>query len=160
MTRGKTAKQLCPVVRVARLELAASWSQTRRPTNWATPGYEVKENFAKWSNMWSRKFYHGFAQLSTGVIKGICEVKGEYATFREVEPFWCSSSQTRRPTNWATPGYTLLTHRKQARFLLRCPISSSLPKQHRQLSTAATHSAPFIRHRRRSPRSPTALHLD
>ena len=27
------------VVRVARLELAASWSQTRRPTNWATPGY-------------------------------------------------------------------------------------------------------------------------
>ena len=27
------------LVRVARLELAASWSQTRRPTNWATPGY-------------------------------------------------------------------------------------------------------------------------
>ncbi len=26
------------MVRVARLELAASWSQTRRPTNWATPG--------------------------------------------------------------------------------------------------------------------------
>ena len=26
------------LVRVARLELAASWSQTRRPTNWATPG--------------------------------------------------------------------------------------------------------------------------
>ena len=27
------------MVRVARLELAASWSQTRRPTNWATPGF-------------------------------------------------------------------------------------------------------------------------
>ena len=27
-------------------------------------------------------------------------------------------------------------------------------------STAATRSAPFIRHWRRSPRSPTALHLD
>ena len=28
---------------MARLELAASWSQTRRPTNWATPGYSVKD---------------------------------------------------------------------------------------------------------------------
>ena len=29
------------LVRVARLELAASWSQTRRPTNWATPGFDI-----------------------------------------------------------------------------------------------------------------------
>ena len=41
-TRGKNKREakaslLC-LVRVARLELAASWSQTRRPTNWATPG--------------------------------------------------------------------------------------------------------------------------
>ena len=92
------------LVRVARLELAASWSQTRRPTNWATPGYSVKRNCSLWSNMWSRKFYHIFTQLSTEVIKGNCEDKREYATFREVEPIWCSSSQTRRPTNWATPG--------------------------------------------------------
>ena len=35
-----------------------------------------------------------------------------------------------------------------------------LTKQARVLPTAATRSAPFIRHRRRSPRSPTALHLD
>ena len=28
---------------MARLELAASWSQTRRPTNWATPGYKIEE---------------------------------------------------------------------------------------------------------------------
>jgi len=54
--------------------------------------------------MWSRKFYHSFAQLSMEAIRGNCEVKGEYPTFREVEPVWCSSSQTRRPTNWATPG--------------------------------------------------------
>ena len=54
MTRGKTAKQLCPLVRVARLELAASWSQTRRPTNWATPGYEIEGIFPKWSNMWPK----------------------------------------------------------------------------------------------------------
>ena len=58
------------MVRVARLELAASWSQTRRPTNWATPGYEIKRNCSLWSNMWSRKFHHRFTQLSTGVIVG------------------------------------------------------------------------------------------
>ena len=39
---------------MARLELAASWSQTRRPTNWATPGYEVEGIFPKWSNLWSK----------------------------------------------------------------------------------------------------------
>ena len=92
------------MVRVARLELAASWSQTRRPTNWATPGYEVKEKFAKWSNMWSRKFYHSFTQLSTEVIGGNCEVTGEYPTFGAIEPIWCSCSQSRRATNCATPG--------------------------------------------------------
>ena len=91
---------------MARLELAASWSQTRRPTNWATPGYEVKEKFAKWSNMWSRKFYHSFAQLSTEVIGGNYGVTGECTTFGAVEPNWCSSSQSRRATNCATPGYT------------------------------------------------------
>ena len=33
------------MVRVGRLELPASWSQTKRPTNWATPGYmPVKYN--------------------------------------------------------------------------------------------------------------------
>ena len=79
-------------------------SQTRRPTNWATPGYEVKENCSLWSNMWSREFYHSFEELSTEVIRGICEAKGEYPTFGAIEPIWCSSSQTRRPTNWATPG--------------------------------------------------------
>ena len=39
---------------MARLELAASWSQTRRPTNWATPGYEIEGILPKWSNMWSK----------------------------------------------------------------------------------------------------------
>ena len=81
-----------------------SSSQTRRPTNWATPGYLIRKKCSLWSNMWSKKLYHSFAGLSTEVIRGICEDKGEYATFGAVEPFWCSSSQTRRPTNWATPG--------------------------------------------------------
>ena len=90
-----------------------SSSQTRRPTNWATPGYEVKEKLAKWSNMWSRKLYHSFVQLSTEVIRGNCEDKGEHATFGAVEPFWCSSSQTRRPTNWATPGSSFMRSIRQ-----------------------------------------------
>ena len=55
--------------------------------------------------MWSRKFYHIFDELSTEVIRGICEDKGECATFGAVEPFWCFSFQIKRPTNWATPGF-------------------------------------------------------
>ena len=42
------------LVRVGRFELPASWTQIKRPTNWATPGYEIREFFAKWSNMWSK----------------------------------------------------------------------------------------------------------
>ena len=30
-----------------------SSTQTRRPTNWATPGYEIERAFQKWSNKWS-----------------------------------------------------------------------------------------------------------
>ena len=40
-------------------------------------------------------------------------------------------------------------------FLLRCPIKSSGLRWSSILSTAATRSAPFIRHRRRSHRSPS-----
>ena len=42
------------MVRVGRLELPASCSQSKRATNCATPGYEV---FQLWSNMWSRSFF-------------------------------------------------------------------------------------------------------
>ena len=38
---------------------------------------------------------------------------------------------------------------------LRCPISSSAFRSHRQLSTAAHRSGRFFRHRRRSHRSPS-----
>ena len=80
-----------------------SSTQTRRPTNWATPGYLNRKKCSLWSNMWSRKFYHSFAQLSTEVIGDNCEDKREYPTFGAVEPLWCSSTQTR----WATPGNIL-----------------------------------------------------
>ena len=65
--------------------------------------------------MWSRKFYHIFDELSTEVIRGNCEDKREYATFREVEPIECSSSQTRRPTNWATPGNMIVVFENMPR---------------------------------------------
>ena len=55
------------LVRVGRFELPASWTQIKRPTNWATPGYEIREFFAKWSNMWSKVI----------LDRGFWKVKGE-----------------------------------------------------------------------------------
>jgi hypothetical protein len=55
--------------------------------------------------MWSRKISRRFDEFFARIIKGNCKEIGEYATFQSVEPNECSSSQTRRPTNWATPGY-------------------------------------------------------
>ena len=42
------------VVRVGRLELPASCSQSKRATNCATPGYEISQ---LWSNMWSTPIF-------------------------------------------------------------------------------------------------------
>ena len=50
-----------------------------------------------WSNMWSREFYHIFKELSRAVIGGNWGETGECATFREVEPFECSSLQNMPP---------------------------------------------------------------
>ena len=118
---------------MARLELAASWSQTRRPTNWATPGYKIKRKCSLWSNMWSRKFYHSFAQLSTEVIAGFHRVTREYATFREVEPFWCSSSQSKRSP---CCGARYLPRRRRA-------IVSYRPQPLAQVAESAAGGAPF-----------------
>ena len=78
--------------------------------------------------MWSRKICHIFAQLSVEVIRGNCGETGEYATFPALEPFECSSTQTRRPTNWATPGYgwyyTRRHRKKQSQFAAQWGISS------------------------------------
>ena len=45
---------LTKLVRVGRLELPASCSQSKRATNCATPGYEI---FQLWSNMWSTPIF-------------------------------------------------------------------------------------------------------
>lgn len=47
------------MVRVARFELAASWSQTKRPTSWATPGYSVDVFRKVVKNVVKRWFWPG-----------------------------------------------------------------------------------------------------
>ena len=99
-------KEACATFR----EVEPVWcssSQTRRPTNWATPGYLIMKKCSLWSNMWSGKFYHILRKHSRAVIGGNWGETGECTTFREVEPVWCSSTQSRRATNCATPGYSV-----------------------------------------------------
>ena len=70
------------MVRVARLELAASWSQTRRPTNWATPGYSV-EDFAVVVKYVVKKILPHFQETfksgdwgKLGRNRGVCNISG------------------------------------------------------------------------------------
>ena len=93
------------MVRVGRLELPASCSQSKRATNCATPGYEV---FQLWSNMWSRSF---FDQLQArGKVLSTQTPQG-FAGFPRVETrTWASRSQTTRATNCANPGYSIFLH--------------------------------------------------
>ena len=113
---------------MARLELAASWSQTRRPTNWATPGYEVEF----------------FAVVVKYVVKGILPHFQE--TFKSGD--WgklgrnrgvhnISGSRTglvfQLPNNWwnffltlSTPFWHLL-FRKRYSLELSSPLSSCTP---------------------------------
>ena len=93
------------LVRVGRLELPASCSQSKRATNCATPGYEV---FQLWSNMWSRSF---FDQLQArGKVLSTQTPQG-FAGFPWVETRTrASRSQIKRATNCAIPGYLILNH--------------------------------------------------
>ena len=112
--------------------------------------------------MWSRKFYHIFGKHSTAVFAGFYGVTGEYATFGAVEPIWCSSTQIKRPTNWATPGYLFMksywfVHSRRPSC---CGTRNFLLANAHKISTAATHSPRCICHRQRSARSPTGPHPD
>ena len=91
------------MVRVGRLELPASCSQSRRATNCATPGYEV---FQLWSNMWSRSFFDQL-QASGKVLPGLLS-QGFPEFLRAVARTRASRSQSRRATNCATPGYEVV----------------------------------------------------
>ena len=73
-----------------------------------------------------------------------------------------SCSQSRRPTNWATPGYDLVSIKigDQAGALSCCGARQSLRPSKRTcaMPTAATRSPRCICHRQRSARSPTGRH--
>ena len=90
--------------------------------------------------MWSRKFYYIFDELSTEVIREICEDKRKMQHLEQSNRF-CVPAPKAGTLPVAVP-----------------EISCSLFA--REISTAATRSAPFIRHWRRSPRSPTGPHPD
>ena len=51
------------MVRVTGFEPAASWSQTKRATSCATPGYEVLLFDPLWSDMWSKEIRHILLKL-------------------------------------------------------------------------------------------------
>ena len=90
------------LVRVGRLELPASCSQSKRATNCATPGYEI---FQLWSNMWSTPIFDQLPArgkvLSDQVSQGFPGFPRTSARTR------ASRSQSKRATNCATPGYDM-----------------------------------------------------
>ena len=93
------------MVRVGRLELPASCSQSKRATNCATPGYEI---FQLWSNMWSTPIFDQLPArrkvLSAQVSQGFPGFLGVETRTR------ASRSQITCATNCATPGYSVFLH--------------------------------------------------
>ena len=88
------------LVRVGRLELPASCSQSKRATNCATPGYEI---FQLWSNMGSMPV---FDQLpARGKTPSALASQSFPGFWRSAARTPASRSQSRRATNCATPGY-------------------------------------------------------
>ena len=86
------------LVRVGRLELPASCSQSKRATNCATPGYEI---FQLWSNMWSTPI---FDQLPARVKVLSAQLSQGFLGFpRATARTWAARSQIKRDTTFATP---------------------------------------------------------
>ena len=107
------------LVRVGRLELPASCSQSKRATNCATPGYGI---FQLWSNMGSTPVLDQFpARDKTPSALASQSFPGFLGNAARTP---ASRSQSRRATNCATPRYEVvgLPGRilpKQARYQLR-----------------------------------------
>ena len=90
------------MVRVGRLELPASCSQSKRATNCATPGYEV---FQLWSNMGSAPVFDQFpARDKTPLALASQSFPGFWESTARTR---ASRSQTTRATNCANPGYSI-----------------------------------------------------
>ena len=93
------------MVRVGRLELPASCSQSKRATNCATPGYEV---FQLWSNMGSAPVFDQFpARDKTPLALASQSFPGFWESTARTR---ASRSQSKRATNCATPGYSIFLH--------------------------------------------------
>ena len=128
------------MVRVARLERAASTSQMWRPTNWATPGYSLSchDTTARGKNKVFSVCGHSCGQNRFCAV--FCnrwkipqtQVSQGFAAFRptltRIPP---RHSQSRRATSCATPGYVLFraaacvcTHFKRERRFLPHPFSA------------------------------------
>ena len=94
---------LVHLVRVGRLELPASCSQSKRATNCATPGYEV---FQLWSNIGSTPVFDQFpARGKTPSALAPQRFPGFQESAARIP---ASRSQSRRATNCATPGYEVV----------------------------------------------------
>ena len=93
------------MVRVGRLELPASCSQSKRATNCATPGYEI---FQLWSNMGSAPVFDQFpARGRTPSALASQSFPGFWGNAARTP---ASRSQTTRATNCANPGYSIFLH--------------------------------------------------
>ena len=106
------------MVRVVRLERTVSWSQTRRDTNFAIPGYSIFAMISRRGRK-SKIFLSvvipvvkaAFVPFSATGEKPLLPVLQGFAAFRlalfRIPP---RHSQTRRDTNFAIPGYSLFCH--------------------------------------------------
>lgn len=102
------------MVRVVRLERTVSWSQTRRDTNFAIPGYLISAIISRWGRK-SKIFLSvvipvvkaAFVPFSATGKNLLSPVSQGFAAFRpapsRIPP---RHSQSKRATNCANPGYS------------------------------------------------------
>ena len=136
------------MVRVARLELAASWSQTRRPTNWATPGYLLLLFAQSGQTCGQIPFSTAQSGLSVEIFPSAATA---FLLSRETQHFPCSSSQTRRPTNWATPGYLLLLFAQSGQTCGQIPFSAAQGGLSMEISPSAATAFLLLRETQHFP---------
>ena len=107
---------LIHLVRVGRLELPASCSQSKRATNCATPGYEI---FQLWSNMGSAPVFDQFP--ARGKTPSALASQSFPGFWRSVARTPASRSQSKRATNCATSGYLFLAEKRNFAVPVKIP---------------------------------------
>ena len=132
------------LVRVGRLELPASCSQSKRATNCATPGYEI---FQLWSNMGSAPVFDQFP--ARGKTPSALASQSFPGFWRCVARTPASRSQSKRATNCATPGSLIFC-------MIPCKQGKSkiLILLDRYCSVNRTAVAPLKRNSRGAPEKP------